>query len=79
LGRPIVATDVCGVAELIEDGISGLIVRPEDPDNLAAALAALLDDPARAAAMGTRIRAVVEERFSWRDKCSEYLSLVRAT
>lgn len=49
---PIVATRVGGNGEIVADGVNGLLVPPRDPDALATALLALLDDPARAQAMG---------------------------
>ncbi len=52
VGIPIVATRVGGNAEIVRDGVSGLIVPPSDPVALAAGIRALLDDPARAARMG---------------------------
>ncbi len=52
--RPIVATRVGGVPDLIEDGVHGLLVKPHDPAALAAAIGALLRDPLRAAEMGRR-------------------------
>lgn len=62
-GRPVVATAVGGLPELVEDGITGLLVAPGDPDALGDALAALLADPARARRMGLKARERVEERF----------------
>src|SRR5450432_1047555 len=54
-----------GAAELVvEDGVTGVLTPPGDADALAAALEPLMRDPARAAAMGVRARARVEERFS---------------
>jgi glycosyltransferase involved in cell wall biosynthesis len=53
---PVVASAVGGLPELIEPGVHGLLVPPNDPPALAAALAELLDDPARARAMGVRAR-----------------------
>ena len=52
--RPIVATRVGGVPDLIDDGVHGLLVEPQDPDGFAAAVAQLLRDPPRAAEMGRR-------------------------
>lgn len=55
----VVATRIAGVPELVEDGVSGLLVPPGDADALAAALAALIADPARRARMGEAGRAQV--------------------
>jgi L-malate glycosyltransferase len=43
-GLPVVATAVGGIPEVVEDGVTGLLVPPEDPQALAAALARLIDD-----------------------------------
>jgi glycosyltransferase involved in cell wall biosynthesis len=45
-GLPVVASDVGGVAEVVEDGVTGLLVPPGDPRALAGALRAVLADPA---------------------------------
>jgi len=60
----VVATDVGGNAEAVEDGVSGIIVPPEDPPALAKAIADLLSDPARSEAMGAAGRAIVAKKFS---------------
>jgi len=52
MGRPVVASSVGGLAETVEDGVTGMIVPPEDPAALAAAAETLLRDPERARAMG---------------------------
>lgn len=59
-GRAVVATAVGGLPEIVEDGVTGLVVPPADPDALAEALGSLLAEPARVAAMGAagRVRAV---------------------
>jgi glycosyltransferase involved in cell wall biosynthesis len=64
MARPVVATRAGGVPEVVEHGASGLLVPPRAPAALAAAILALLDDPARARAMGARGRAVVTARFT---------------
>jgi glycosyltransferase involved in cell wall biosynthesis len=62
--RPLVATRVGGLPDIVEDGVTGLLVPPGDAGALADAVKALLDDPARAEAMGAAGRARWEERFS---------------
>jgi glycosyltransferase involved in cell wall biosynthesis len=60
LGTPIVASNVCGNPEVVEDGANGLLVDPRDPGTLRAALERLLGDPelgARFAAAGLALRA----------------------
>lgn len=65
MARPIVAARVGGLCELIEDGVTGLLVDPEDPDAFAAAMTSLLDDPQRAIRMGEAARRRVRDRFVW--------------
>jgi len=64
-GTAVVASAVGGIPEVVSDGETGLLVPPDDPDALAAALNALIGDPLRAAAFGRagRERAVAE--FGW--------------
>ena len=54
--RPIVATRVGGVPDLIESGEHGLLVEPQDPEAFAGAVAALLRDPERARRLGESAR-----------------------
>ena len=63
MARPLVATAVNGVPEIVEDGVNGLLAPPRQPDRLAEALVALLGDPVRAAALGAAGRKTVESRF----------------
>lgn len=65
-GVPQVAGDSGGAAEAVADGVTGTVVGdPEDPQEAAAAIAALLDDPARRAAMGEAARRRALEEFSY--------------
>jgi glycosyltransferase involved in cell wall biosynthesis len=61
-GLPVVATDVGGTAEMVGPG-TGMLVPHDDSPALAAAVAELLDDPGRAAALGGEGRRIAEERF----------------
>jgi glycosyltransferase involved in cell wall biosynthesis len=64
-GLPVVATRITGVPELVEDGVSGLLVAPGQVEELAGALARLLAETAeRRADMGRRGRERVEAEFA---------------
>ncbi|MCI0371713.1 MAG: glycosyltransferase, partial [candidate division NC10 bacterium] len=63
-GLPVVATRVGGTPEVVEDGVSGLLVPPEDPAAMAKALVTLLRDPPRCAAMGDAGRNRVAREFT---------------
>ena len=52
VGRPVVAAASGGIVDLVDDGVTGLLVPPGDPAALATALSTILDDPRRASAMG---------------------------
>ncbi len=63
-GIPVVGSDFGGIRELVEHGVDGLLVPPEQPDALADALRELLADPDRAFRMGQAGRAKVRDHFS---------------
>ena len=65
-GVAVVSTRVGAIPEMVEHGVSGLLVEPGDDAALAGALRALLDDPARCRAMGDAGRRRVLERFDAR-------------
>jgi glycosyltransferase involved in cell wall biosynthesis len=51
VGVPVVATDVSGSRELVQDGVTGRLVPPRNPVRLAEAILAMLEDPEHAQAM----------------------------
>jgi glycosyltransferase involved in cell wall biosynthesis len=63
LSRPVVASAVGGIPEMIEDGRSGLLVPPRQPEALAAAIARLLTDHPYADLLARAGRELVHERF----------------
>jgi sugar transferase (PEP-CTERM/EpsH1 system associated) len=62
--KPVVATAVGGSPEIVEDGVTGTLVPPSDPEAMAARLMTYVDDPGLAAAHGRAGHARVLERFS---------------
>lgn len=68
--RPVVATAVNGVPDLVEPGATGLLVSPGDPVGLARAVLWLLDHPEEAAAMGRQGRERVRAAFAPEAMCA---------
>src|SRR5207302_8146537 len=62
--KPVVAASVGGLPESILDGETGLLVPPNDPPALAAALQAMASSPIMRSQMGARARERVVERFT---------------
>jgi glycosyltransferase involved in cell wall biosynthesis/peptidoglycan/xylan/chitin deacetylase (PgdA/CDA1 family) len=63
-GIPVIATAVGGNVEVIEDGKTGFLVSPDDPQSLAEALLKLLGDPERRSEMGLQGKFHVEDKFN---------------
>ena len=63
-GLPVIATEVGGNVELVEDGVNGLLVQPGDLAGMVQALLFYLDTPARIAEHGHTARRQAEQRFS---------------
>src|SRR5690606_185979 len=64
LGLPVVSTNVGGIPFLIEDGITGLLVNPNDPEGMAGKINSLLEDPAKARLLAAHGRERIKE-FDW--------------
>jgi glycosyltransferase involved in cell wall biosynthesis len=74
-GTPVVATTAGALREIVEDGVSGLLVPPGRVEPLAEAVRTLLEDPARCRAMGEAGARRARERFSWRRTAEETVAL----
>jgi starch synthase len=83
-GTAVVASDVGGIPEVVDDGRTGLLVHYEEADpaafaaGLAARMAELLADPARAAAMGAAGRERVLAEFGWPAIAAQTVELYRS-
>jgi glycosyltransferase involved in cell wall biosynthesis len=65
--KPVIAADVGGVSEVIQDGVSGVLVPPRDPESLKRAMLDLLSDEEKATRMGTAGRERIESSFTLRN------------
>jgi len=65
MGKPVIASRFGGAVELIEDGVTGLLVEPGDPSDLAEAMAKLLSDTRLRSEMGMRAREAYMQRFEF--------------
>jgi glycosyltransferase involved in cell wall biosynthesis len=63
MGLPVVASNVSGIPELVDSGVNGLLVSPDDPAALADAIVRLIRQPALCADLGCSARQTVTERF----------------
>ncbi len=79
LERPVVASDVGGLPEIIVPGKTGHLFAPGDPDALARALSELAADRSNAESLGRRGRKRVEERFDQKKQFREVLEILEST
>lgn len=77
MARPLIATDVPGCREVVEDGVNGFLCRANEPESLAQAMLRLAELSAdRRSAMGSESRRKVEERFSESVVIAAYLDAI---
>ena len=73
-GKPIVGTAIVGIADLIEEGKTGMLVPEEDPAALARAMRELFENPDRAQAMGESAMGVAQQ-YSWESIAARHIAL----
>jgi glycosyltransferase involved in cell wall biosynthesis len=76
-GKPVVATAVDGVPEVIEDGVTGLLFPHEDHSLLAEHLLGLIGDPKRARSLASAAQEELATRFSPRRFAADLAGLYR--
>jgi len=76
-GKPVVATRVGGLPDVVEEGRSGLLAEAGNPPSLAQTIIELLSAPEKIEAMGAYARTLAEQKYSWR-KLAEELRAVFA-
>jgi glycosyltransferase involved in cell wall biosynthesis len=78
-GLACISTDVSAVTELLEDGVTGLVVPPDNPVALSAALARAITDPDLRSRLGANAEALVRQRFDHRASVGELVELLAAS
>lgn len=81
MAKPVIACNIGGCSEAVDDGKTGILVPPEDPDKIAAAVTFFLENPEKAREMGRRGRKKVLVEFNQNlvfDRLKkEYLKLIK--
>jgi glycosyltransferase involved in cell wall biosynthesis len=77
LGKAIIASNVGGAAETFADGENALLVRPEVPEELAAAIRRLIEKPALVAQLGSKARETYDAGFTIERFGAEFSELIR--
>lgn len=75
LELPVIATPVSGTPDVVDDGVDGVLVPPDAPAALAAAMARVIADPAFAHQLGQRARRKVETQFALPRVAQQYSEL----
>ena len=76
LGKAIVTTTIGGALEVFREGENALLVRPEAPDALAAAIRRLIEDPGLASELGAKARQTYEKDFTIERLGGEFRELI---
>ena len=74
-GAAVVSTKVGGIADVIDEGVSGFLVAPGDDEAMRSKLEELASDRSLAAAVGEDARSTVQESYSAERMAREYLEL----
>ena len=76
-GLPIIATKVGHLSSIIENGYNGILAEADNPQNMAEAIAYLLDNLPEAKRLGTNARLTAEQNHSWLSVVDRILQIAR--
>lgn len=77
-GIPVVAGRTAGIPSAVSEGVTGFLVSPTDPADVARAVANLLRNPSLGRQMGREARRLVESRYNWQRVTQETLDFANA-
>ena len=72
--KPVVATNVGGIPELMKDGETGYLIKRNSPEELFEKLSILINDQEKARKMGERGKEFVTKNFNWEKICNDFLN-----
>lgn len=73
--KPIVASDIAGIRDVVNDGVTGYLFEPKDVEHLQTQLERILSDTVHRRSLGDSARSLVTDQFSFEQVATEYLSL----
>ncbi len=76
VGTPCISTDVTGIPEVVQDGVTGLIARQGDAESLAGGLQRLLADESLRVQLAERARTLIQEQFDVHSNAAEIRELI---
>lgn len=74
-GKPVVASGIGGIPDAVEDEVTGLLIKPNDPDLLARTLLSVVENEAFAKRLGEAGRERAQNLFSWESVASRHIAL----
>ncbi|MEM1541007.1 MAG: glycosyltransferase family 4 protein [Candidatus Bathyarchaeia archaeon] len=74
-GVPVIATNVCAIPEVIENGVEGILIQPGSARALINAISMLLEDESLRKELGRNARKKVEKHFNWKDAAHKTLNI----
>ena len=78
MAKPVIASRLGQIADVITDGETGLLVEPGDVDALARAIEKLANDGVMRSRLGAEARKAVVENFTWRHNAARVFELVKS-
>ena len=75
--KPVIATKVGGIPELMKENETGFLIKREDSQDLMEKISLLLDDESKRKSMGLRGRKFVEENYSWKKISSNFVDTIK--
>ena len=77
MGKPVIATNVGGIPELMEDGKTGFLVEKGNSEDLIEKISLLINDQDKARQMGIEGRKFVEKNFSWEKIAKDFVNIIK--